>query len=238
MTYTNFARERVQVGGTGNLTIEALPGYPRLSMSMGPGDKTPYVVLTLQNVPIECGMGTLVDADTFQRLEIFETVSGGVLNNTSPTPADIPAGTFLHFPVLSQIVDYFARTDEGNEYTAPQSGALGTVDDPDAPITDDGTDLVIDLSKRQFFFFEFPDGDPRNLAAPLNVPAGITSGAIWFKQSAGGGSVLTASAEWIPLNGVMPNIAVGADEISRLDFIVNPDGDIEFNLTGPWEASP
>lgn len=90
----NWAKETTTTTGTGNVTISASSGFPRLSAVVGLNKFFTYAILDdSTGAPIESGMGYLSDANTLVRTKIIETMVSGTYDNTSPAAVTLAAGT-------------------------------------------------------------------------------------------------------------------------------------------------
>jgi hypothetical protein len=90
----NWARDTTTTTGTGNLTLSAVTGYPRLSAALLVGVGFHYsIVDDSTGAPIEAGRGYLQDANTLVRERILATVVSGTFDQTAPAAVSLAAGT-------------------------------------------------------------------------------------------------------------------------------------------------
>lgn len=92
--FADWAKETTTTTGTGNITLAAASGYPRISAVVGLNKMFSYGVLDdSTGAPIESGIGYLSDANTLVRSKIVETMVSGTFDNTSPTAVTLAAGS-------------------------------------------------------------------------------------------------------------------------------------------------
>jgi hypothetical protein len=88
----NGIKQTTSTGGTGNLTLAAVTGYPKVSDAFPIGLPLSYVLLDSGGLFLEAGIGYLVDSVTLVRAKVCTTFVAGVYNATNPTPVTL-AGT-------------------------------------------------------------------------------------------------------------------------------------------------
>lgn len=92
--FFNWAKETTTSTGTGNTTVSAISGFPRISSVVGLGVPFYYsYVDDSTGAPIESGIGYMSDANTHVRTKILETMVSGTFDNISPSAVSLAAGT-------------------------------------------------------------------------------------------------------------------------------------------------
>lgn len=85
----------VVIGGTGNITLGDVTGFPNISETLGTGKSFYYAFLNINLSPIEVGFGIMLDAITLQRDVIEAAMIDGVYTADGVTPANIPVGAIM-----------------------------------------------------------------------------------------------------------------------------------------------
>ncbi len=112
----------VAVGGTGDLTLAAVTGFPTISSTLGTNKSFHYALLNTNLSPIEIGQGVMTNATTLQR-DVVEAamIAGELISDGSK--ADVPVGAVMFTAptanALRELVLEGALFDYGNA-----SGAL------------------------------------------------------------------------------------------------------------------
>lgn len=110
----NWTKMVVVAGGTGNLELASVLGYPTLTQTAGLNTGVHYVILSADGEPIETGIGQIGAGNVFTRTEVLETFADGVYDTTSPALADIPAGATVHTAVTKGLLtDLLASVASG-----------------------------------------------------------------------------------------------------------------------------
>lgn len=113
MSNFNWARMQVTAGGTGNLTLGSVSGYPTISDVMGTGQSAYYAIVDSAGKPIETGYGSFTLPGTLTRTRVDETYVAGTFDDTTPAAANIPVGAVLVLPLTKKNLleiglEYFA----------------------------------------------------------------------------------------------------------------------------------
>lgn len=125
MYLANWTKMTVVIGGTGNITLGAVTGYPAAVDTIGGTNRTfHYVLLTSGGVPIEAGIGVMTDLITLRRDSVYHKMVNGVFTaGVGLAASDIPAGAVLYTAATNEmLLDLIAEMpmqDYGNV-----SGAL------------------------------------------------------------------------------------------------------------------
>lgn len=102
MAHFDWTRQTVSSGGTGNLTLAAVTGFPTINQVVGTSTTFPYSITTAQGAPLEAGYASLSDSTTMVRDTILETYSESTYDNTTPDALDIPVDAVVHTPILAK----------------------------------------------------------------------------------------------------------------------------------------
>lgn len=191
MELLNLPREAISAGGTGDLTIAGISGFPRFSDVVALNTEFSYAILVLGNKPLEVGVGKLVDANTFTRVTVHETYEGGVFDDTSPGPATVPVGATLHAPVtkqaltrLLQVDEAFTITDGASVDIDPANGAiqlwtLGDNRTPTAANFEDGQSVILMIDDGTAYAITWTIVDKWHGGAPTLSTDELTSVILW-----------------------------------------------------------
>ena len=90
----NWIAQTTGTAGAGNLTLAAVSGFPTFNDVLGLQRRFTYVIEDSNGQPIEAGIGYLSDATTLVRERVTATLLGGVYDDTSPSAANLAAGTY------------------------------------------------------------------------------------------------------------------------------------------------
>ncbi len=105
MSHFNWTRGVVTTGGTGDIVLGAVNGYPTFNQVIGVGPYFPYSILNADLTPRETGIGRMLDANTMRRETVYETYIAGALDNTLPAPTNVPVGAIVNTPATWQSLD-------------------------------------------------------------------------------------------------------------------------------------
>lgn len=105
MSHFNWTRGVVTTGGTGDIVLDAVNGYPTFNQVIGVGPYFPYSILNADLTPRENGIGRMLDANTMRRETVYETFIAGALDNTVPAPSNVPVGAIVNTPATWQSLD-------------------------------------------------------------------------------------------------------------------------------------
>ncbi len=105
MSHFNWTRGVVTTGGTGDIVLGAVNGYPTFNQVVGVGPYFPYSILNADLTPRETGIGRMLDANTMRRETVYETFIAGALDNTLPAPTNVPVGAIVNTPATWQSLD-------------------------------------------------------------------------------------------------------------------------------------
>lgn len=101
MAHYNWARMSVATGGTGNLALAAVTGFPTIEQAAGTGAPFWYAITDVTGRPMESGIGQLSAPTTMVRTDIRETFVGGVYDTTTPAAVDVPVGAVIHTAAMN-----------------------------------------------------------------------------------------------------------------------------------------
>ncbi len=130
----NWTRQIVQIGGTGNITLAALEGFPTFAESIGIGTDFYYTILNANQSPLEHGRGVLSDGITLVRETVLETHVDATYDTSEPDPADVPVDAIVICSPTRQGLEEFVRRE-------------GIVDLGDVSGT-----VIIDLDQKNYKF--------------------------------------------------------------------------------------
>jgi len=105
MSHYNWTRGVVTTGGTGDIVLGAVNGYPTFNQVIGVGPYFPYSILNADLTPRETGIGRMLDANTMRRETVYETFIAGALDNSLPAPTNVPVGAIVNTPATWQSLD-------------------------------------------------------------------------------------------------------------------------------------
>jgi hypothetical protein len=93
----NWTKMVVVGGGTGNITLGAVNGYPPIGEALGVSKSFHYVIRAVNNTPLEAGVGVLTDVITLRRDNVYAKMLNGVYSaGDGLTNLSIPVGAFLY----------------------------------------------------------------------------------------------------------------------------------------------
>lgn len=128
MNMGNWTKMTVVIGGTGDITLGAVTGFPTVAETIGTGLSFYYAFLNTNLSPIEIGNGQMLDAITLQRDVIEATMVAGVYTDDGLTAANIPAGALLFTaPTKDMLIDFILQMpfrDYGNVTGATEISLL------------------------------------------------------------------------------------------------------------------
>lgn len=128
MNMGNWTKMTVIIGGTGDITLGAVTGFPTVAETIGTGLSFYYAFLNTNLSPIEIGNGKMLDAITLQRDVIEATMVAGVYADDGLTAANIPAGALLFTaPTKDMLIDFMLQMplrDYGNVTGATEISLL------------------------------------------------------------------------------------------------------------------
>lgn len=107
----NWTRQIVQIGGTGNITLAALEGFPTFAESIGIGTDFYYTILNANQSPLEHGRGVLSDGITLVRETVLETYVDATYDTSEPDPADVPVDAIVICSPTRQGLEEFVRRE-------------------------------------------------------------------------------------------------------------------------------
>lgn len=103
MASANWGKASVAGGGTGNLTLDVIAGFPALSDVTIPGTEYYYGIVNSDGTPIEIGAGT-VSGNVLTRVSALEQMVSGVYSASPSGFADIPVGAIVVLPETKQLL--------------------------------------------------------------------------------------------------------------------------------------
>lgn len=89
----NWTKVTTSTAGTGDLTLDAVTGFPTFGDVFSVGQIVAYSILNSSGQPVEEGIGCYSAADTLTRTYVCGTYSGGVYDNTAPSAISL-SGTY------------------------------------------------------------------------------------------------------------------------------------------------
>lgn len=101
-------------GGTGNITLGAVNGYPTIADTLGTGKSFHYVFRAVNNTPIEAGVGVMIDAVTLRRDTVYAKIVNGIYSAGALTAGNIAVGSLLYTADTKEMLQDLVR--EGLEF--------------------------------------------------------------------------------------------------------------------------
>lgn len=89
----NWTKVTTSTAGTGDLTLDAVTGFPAFGDVFSVGQIVAYSILNSSGEPVEEGIGCYSAADTLTRTYVCGTYTGGVYDNTAPSAISL-SGTY------------------------------------------------------------------------------------------------------------------------------------------------
>lgn len=89
----NWTKVTTSTAGTGDLTLDAVTGFPTFGDVFSVGQVVAYSILNSSGQPVEEGIGCYSAADTLTRTYVCGTYTGGVYDNTAPSAISL-SGTY------------------------------------------------------------------------------------------------------------------------------------------------
>jgi len=87
----------VATGGTGDIGLGAVTGYPPIGETLGTNKSFHYVIRAVNNTPLEAGVGVMTDVITLRRDNVYAKMVNGVYSaGDGLTNLSIPVGAFLY----------------------------------------------------------------------------------------------------------------------------------------------
>lgn len=242
----NWTKMVVVAGGTGNLELASVLGYPTLTQTAGLNTGVHYVILSADGEPIETGIGQIGAGNVFTRTEVLETFADGVYDTTSPAAADVPAGATVHTAVTKGLLTDLLAANAAlgkkllGHWSAEAISPRASNGCEAAALFETAVNkvcyraLAFDAASDEFCQFRFKAPRALSEASGISVELEISSAAgatahnsSWLVQIAaiGHGDVLDAA--WSPAATVLITTAPGALAISAETGTIMP--------SGPWQ---
>ena len=241
----------VMEGGTGNLTLGAVTGFPTIASTLGTNKDFHYALLNTNLSPIEIGQGVMTNATTLQR----STVEGAMIEGeliSDGTKADVPVGavmftaptanSLLELVLEQKTVDYgnvsgAVTLDFKNACIVANITADTTFTVDTATLPPAGTHHVIDLKLKSnnnpALTTPFQAGFMVTLAGTGFFVDGGVTGFPPMRLNGAGGSEMT-----LRLTNIAGSTNYRVENISKHEINHNlgviPSGNFALDIRRPW----